>query len=65
MISRTSVMKYGRGERQDLRSIANALGVTNVVEGTVTRGVSESVSKRIWLMQQEIKQSGPRPTTGI
>ena len=37
MISRTSVMRYGRGERQDLRSIANTLGVTNVVEGTVTR----------------------------
>ena len=37
VISRTSVMRYGRGERQDLRSIANTLGVTNVVEGTVTR----------------------------
>ena len=37
VMSRTSVMRYGRGERQDLRSIANALGVTNVVEGTVTR----------------------------
>jgi TolB-like protein len=37
VISRTSVMRYGRGERQDLRSIAKALGVTNIVEGTVTR----------------------------
>jgi serine/threonine protein kinase len=37
VISRTSVMRYGRGERQDLRSIANTLGVTNIVEGTVTR----------------------------
>jgi adenylate cyclase len=33
----TWIVRYGRGERQDLRSIANTLGVTNVVEGTVTR----------------------------
>jgi eukaryotic-like serine/threonine-protein kinase len=37
VISRTSVMQYRRGERQDLRSIANALGVTNIVEGTISR----------------------------
>jgi serine/threonine protein kinase/Flp pilus assembly protein TadD len=37
VISRTSVMKYGPTERQDIRAIANTLGVTNVVEGTVRR----------------------------
>jgi protein kinase/serine/threonine-protein kinase len=37
VISRISVMRYGPGERQDLRSIANTLGVTSVVEGTVSR----------------------------
>jgi eukaryotic-like serine/threonine-protein kinase len=37
VISRTSVMRYGPSERQDIRAIANTLGVTNVVEGTVRR----------------------------
>src|SRR5258708_684412 len=37
VISRTSVMRYGPTERQDIRAIANLLGVTNVVEGTVRR----------------------------
>jgi eukaryotic-like serine/threonine-protein kinase len=37
VISRTSVMRYGPTERQDIRAIANTLGVTNVVEGTVQR----------------------------
>ena len=37
VISRTSVMQYRVEEKRDLRQIANALGVTNVLEGTVRR----------------------------
>jgi TolB-like protein len=35
--SRTSVMKYRASTERDLRQIANALGVANVLEGTVRR----------------------------
>lgn len=37
VISRTSVMRYGPSERPDIRTIADTLGVTNLVEGTVRR----------------------------
>jgi serine/threonine protein kinase/tetratricopeptide (TPR) repeat protein len=37
VISRTSVMQYRGNSRRDLRQIANALGVANVLEGTVRR----------------------------
>ena len=37
VISRTSVMQYRAGEKRDLRQVANALGVANVLEGTVRR----------------------------
>jgi serine/threonine protein kinase len=37
VVSRTSVMQYRGGNRVDLRNVANALGVTIVVEGTVRR----------------------------
>jgi TolB-like protein/Tfp pilus assembly protein PilF len=37
VISRTSVMQYRAEEKRDLRQIANALGVINVLEGTVRR----------------------------
>ena len=37
VISRTSVMRYRPGGNRDVRSIANALGVANVVEGSVRR----------------------------
>jgi serine/threonine protein kinase len=37
VISRTSVMTYRSTNDRNLRSIANALGVANVVEGTVRR----------------------------
>jgi len=37
VISRTSVMQYQAGARRDLRQIANALGVANVLEGVVRR----------------------------
>ena len=37
VISRTSVMQYRADARRDLRQIANALGVANVLEGTVRR----------------------------
>ena len=37
VISRTSVMKFRAGDTRDLRSIAESLGVANVVEGTVRR----------------------------
>jgi TolB-like protein/Flp pilus assembly protein TadD len=37
VISRTSVMTYRSGNNRNLRSIANDLGVVNVVEGTVRR----------------------------
>jgi len=40
VISRTSVMQYRAGEKRDLRQIANALGVANVLEGTVRRSAS-------------------------
>src|SRR6201997_210613 len=37
VISRTSVMGFRRGDNRNLRSIAESLGVRNVVEGTVQR----------------------------
>ncbi|MGA7128983.1 MAG: serine/threonine-protein kinase, partial [Chthoniobacterales bacterium] len=37
VISRTSVMQYRAGDKRDLRQIASALGVANVLEGTVRR----------------------------
>jgi serine/threonine protein kinase len=37
VISRTSVMQYRADTKRDLRQIANALGVSNVLEGTVRR----------------------------
>jgi TolB-like protein len=37
VISRTSVMQYRADNKRDLRQIANALGVANVLEGTVRR----------------------------
>jgi TolB-like protein/Flp pilus assembly protein TadD len=37
VISRTSVMQYRAETKRDLRQIATALGVTNVLEGTVRR----------------------------
>ena len=37
VISRTSVMQYRAGTKRDLRQIAHALGVINVLEGTVRR----------------------------
>jgi serine/threonine protein kinase/predicted Zn-dependent protease len=37
VISRTSVMQYRAGEKRDLRQIAAALGVANVLEGAVRR----------------------------
>jgi serine/threonine protein kinase/Flp pilus assembly protein TadD len=37
VISRTSVMKYRANSERDLRQIANALSVANVLEGTVRR----------------------------
>jgi TolB-like protein/Tfp pilus assembly protein PilF len=40
VISRTSVMQYRVGEKRDLRQIANALGVANVLEGTVRRNAN-------------------------
>jgi TolB-like protein len=40
VISRTSVMLYRAGEKRDLRQIASALGVANVLEGTVRRNAN-------------------------
>jgi TolB-like protein len=37
VISRTSVMQYRADTKRDLRQIASALGVANVLEGTVRR----------------------------
>ena len=37
VISRTSVMQYRPDAKRDLRQIANALGVANMLEGTVRR----------------------------
>jgi adenylate cyclase len=37
VINRTSVMQYRGNEKRDLRQIAAALGVANVLEGTVRR----------------------------
>ena len=37
VISRTSVMQYRADTKRDLRQIANALGVANVLEGTLRR----------------------------
>ena len=37
VISRTSVMQYRADAKRDLRQIATALGVANVLEGTVRR----------------------------
>jgi TolB-like protein/Tfp pilus assembly protein PilF len=40
VISRTSVMQYRAGEKRDLRQVAMALGVANVLEGTVRRNAN-------------------------
>jgi TolB-like protein len=40
VISRTSVMQYRSETRPDLRQIANALGVANILEGTVRRAAN-------------------------
>ena len=40
VISRTSVMQYRAGEKRDLRQVATALGVANVLEGTVRRNAN-------------------------
>ncbi len=40
VISRTSVMLYRAGEKRDLRQVASALGVANVLEGTVRRNAN-------------------------
>jgi TolB-like protein/Flp pilus assembly protein TadD len=40
VISRTSVMQYRGDAKRDLRQIANALGVKNVLEGTVRRAAN-------------------------
>jgi TolB-like protein len=40
VISRTSVMQYRSSEKRDLRQIANALGVANVLDGTVRRSAN-------------------------
>ena len=40
VISRTSVMQYRADGKRDLRQIANALGVANVLEGTVRRSAN-------------------------
>jgi TolB-like protein/Flp pilus assembly protein TadD len=40
VISRTSVMQYRAGAKRDLRQIANALGVANVLEGVVRRNAN-------------------------
>jgi len=40
VISRTSVMQYKAGAKRNLRQIANELGVTHVVEGSVQRGTN-------------------------
>ena len=40
VISRTSVMQYRAGVKRDLRQIAKALGVADVLEGTVRRNAN-------------------------
>ena len=40
VISRTSVMQYRADAKRDLRQIANALGVANILEGTVRRATN-------------------------
>src|SRR5262245_40917445 len=40
VISRTSVTQYKAGAKRNLRQIANELGVTHVVEGSVQRGAN-------------------------
>jgi serine/threonine protein kinase/Tfp pilus assembly protein PilF len=48
VISRTSVMQYRADTKRDLRQIANALGVANVLEGTVRRnGIHVRVSTEL------------------
>jgi TolB-like protein len=37
-------MQYRAGEKRDLRQIANALSVVNVLEGTVRRNANRSES---------------------
>jgi serine/threonine protein kinase/Tfp pilus assembly protein PilF len=49
VISRASVMKYKPGPEQNLREIANTLGVSHVVEGTVQR-VGERVRVNVQLI---------------
>src|SRR5205823_13983621 len=41
VISRTSVMQYKRGAARNLREIAQQLGVTHVLEGSVQRAANK------------------------
>ena len=59
VISRTSVMQYKAGVKRDLRQIANELGVTHVVEGSVQRSanrirvtaqlIDATIGKHLWV----------------
>ena len=46
VISRTSVMQYRADTKRDLRQIANALGVANILEGTdwLARWFAENIN---------------------
>jgi TolB-like protein/Tfp pilus assembly protein PilF/tRNA A-37 threonylcarbamoyl transferase component Bud32 len=58
VISRTSVMQYKAGVKRDLRQIANEVGVTHVVEGSVQRSpnrvritaqlIDAKTGRRLW-----------------
>jgi TolB-like protein len=63
VISRTSVMQYRGNEKRDLRQIAAALGVANVLEGTVRRdGNSVRVSTELSMPAMTIR-FGPTAMT--
>ena len=45
VISRTSVMQYKSGTKRNLKEIAQQLGVSKVVEGSVRRSAAECGSQ--------------------
>ncbi len=63
VISRTSVMQYRTGAKRNLREIAEALGVTHVIEGSVQRSegrvrvhvqlIDARSDSHVWAMQYD------------
>ena len=65
VISRTSVMQYKAGIARNARAIGQALGVANLLEGSVQREGGKSVRTRSSLTHTTTPTSGRKRTTAI